>query len=77
MPSDQHQGHSPLPPPSLFWFWLLDSESRQPYMGVTVDAVSLHPDSVVVQFRDAVQAKYDKPNYLKDIPSDGLLVLKN
>ena len=33
--------------------------------------------SDVVQFQDALQAKYDKPSYLKDIPPDALLALKN
>ncbi len=42
-----------------------------------MEVVSLHRDSDVVQFQDALQAKYGEPNYLKDIPSDGLLVLKN
>jgi hypothetical protein len=31
----------------------------------------------VTNFRSVVQLKYDKPNYLKDIPSGALLVYKN
>jgi len=67
---------SPLPSP-LVWFLLLDSATGQAYKGTSADAVSLFPGSVVVQLRDAVQLKYDKPNYLKDIPSSALLVYKN
>jgi hypothetical protein len=67
---------SPAPSP-LIWFLLVDSVTGQPYKGTSADYVSLAPGSVVAQFRDAVQLKYDKPNYLKDIPSGVLLVYKN
>jgi hypothetical protein len=45
--------------------------------GTSASSVSLGHDQVVEQFRDAVQLKYDKPNYLKDIPSGALSVYKN
>ena len=65
---------SPYP---LVWFLLLDSATGQPYKGTSADAVSLSPGSVVVQFRDAVKAKYDQPGYLKDIPAGALHIYKN
>ena len=62
--------------PPLVWFQLLGSDGL-PYKGTSADCVSPAPGSVVAQFRDAVQLKYDKPNYLKDIPAGALLVYKN
>ena len=73
----QQQSFLSSPPSPLVWFRLLDSATGQSYKGTTADYVSLPPGSVVAQFRDAVQLKYDKPNYLKDIPSGALLVYKN
>jgi len=61
----------------LIWFLLLDSATGLPYKGTTADYVSLPPGFVIAQFRDAAHLKYDKPNYLKDIPSGALLVYKN
>ena len=48
-------------------------------MGTTVSSVvrSSLVVPVVDQFREAVKAKYDQPNYLKDIPSGTLIVYKN
>ena len=67
------------PPSPLVWFLLLDSATGEPYKGTTVSSVlrSSLVIPVVDQFRDAVQLKYDKPDYLKDIPSGALLVYKN
>ena len=65
------------PPSPLVWFLLLDSATGLPYKGTSADYVSLPPGSVIAQFRDAVKAKYDQPNYLKDIPSGTLFVYKN
>jgi hypothetical protein len=57
----------------------VDSATGQPYKDTSVSSVlrSSLVVPVVDQFRDAVQLKYDKPNYLKDIPSGALLVYKN
>jgi len=69
---------SPLPPP-LIWFSLLDSATGEAYKDTS--ATSILRSSLLVpvvdQFRNAVQLMYDKPNYLKDIPSGALLVYKN
>lgn len=74
----QTQSSSMSSPPSpLVWFLLLDAATGLPYKGTSADYVSPPPGSVIAQFRDAVQLKYDKPNYLKDIPSGALLVYKN
>ena len=63
----------------LVWYRLYDSDSGKPYKGTTASCIirSSLAVPVVDQFREAVQAKYDKPNYLKDIPSGSLLVYKN
>ena len=72
------QQQSFLSPPSpLVWFRLLDSTTGQSYKGTTADKVAVSSTADVADFRDAVKAKYDKPNYLKDIPSGALLVYKN
>ena len=76
MSSNQKQSSMSFPPSPLIWFVLVDSATGEPYKGTSADAVSLPPGSVIVQFRDAVQLKYDKPNYLNDIPSGALLVYK-
>ena len=57
----------------------MDSVTGESYKGTTVSSVlrSSLVVPVVDQFRDAVQLKYDKPNYLKDIPSGVLLVYTN
>jgi hypothetical protein len=60
----------------LVWFQLVDGNG-QPYKQTTCAAVSLSPNTVVDQFRDAVKAKYDQPDYLKYIPSSTLVVYKN
>ena len=66
------------PPPSLFiWFLLFDSVTGEPYKGTTAEKVCVSTSADVADFRDAVQLKYDKPNYLKEIPSGALLVYKN
>ncbi len=64
-------------PSPLVWFLLLDSNSGLPYKGTTADKVSVASCADVADFRDAVKAKYDQPNYLKDIPSGALIVYKN
>ncbi len=78
MASNPQQQQSSMSSPSpLVWFQLLDAATGLPYKGTSADYVSLPPGSVIAQFRDAVQLKYDKSNYLKDIPSSALLVYKN
>ena len=67
----------PSPPPPLVWFLLLDSATGEPYKATSAAKVSVSTSADVDDFRDAVQLKYDKPNYLKDIPSSALLVYKN
>jgi hypothetical protein len=62
--------------PSLIWFLLVDAATGQPYKGTTADAVSLLPESFIVQFRDAVKAKYADSHLQGVAPSD-LLVYKN
>jgi len=66
-------------PPSLVWFVLLDSATGEPYKGTSASSILLSSLAVAVvdQFRKAVKAEYDNPNYLKDIPSGALLVYKN
>jgi hypothetical protein len=63
----------------LIWFQLFDSTTGLPYKDTS--ASSILRSSLVVpvidQFRDAVKAKYDITNYLKEIPSSVLLVYKN
>lgn len=72
------QQHSFMSTPSpLVWFLLLDAATGEPYKATTADYVSLPLVYVIAQFRDAVQLKYDKTYYLKDIPSSALLVYKN
>jgi hypothetical protein len=71
----QQQIYIPFPP--FVWFQILDSATGKPYKGLNADIFTLPPGAVIAQFRDAVQLKYDKPNYLKDIPSDALVVYKN
>ena len=67
------------PPSPLVWFLLLDSATGLPYKDTSVSSVlrSSLVVPVVDQFRDAVKAKYDQPNYLKDIPAAATLVYKN
>ena len=80
MASNPEQSSSMSSPPyPLIWFQLLDADTGQPYKGTTVSSIkrSSLDVPVVDQFREAVQLKYDKPNYLKDIPSGALLVYKN
>ena len=74
MTSEKKQRHCSVSTLHLFWFSLLDSETGKPYKGATVDAVSLQSDSVVAQFREAVQAKYSK---LFSFDASDLLVYKN
>ena len=73
-PQQQQSSSSPL-----VWFLLLESATGLPYKNISASSVlrSSLAVPVVDQFRDAVQLKYDKPNYLKDIPSGALLVYKN
>ncbi len=61
----------------LVWFLFFDSVTGQQCEGKIADFVSLPPSALVGQFRDAVQQKYDKPNYLKDIPAGALIVYEN
>ena len=62
---------------SLIWFLLLDAATGLPYKGTSADKVSVSSSADVADFRKAVKAEYDTPNYLKDIPSGALRVYKN
>jgi hypothetical protein len=68
---------SSAPTSPFVWFLLLDSATGKPYKGTSADKVAVSSSADVADFRDAVQLKYDKPNYLKDIPSGALIVYKN
>ncbi|KAJ3329493.1 hypothetical protein HDU76_007808 [Blyttiomyces sp. JEL0837] len=59
----------------LLWFLLVDAATGLPYRGTTATSVSLPPDSVVDQFRDAVKA--EKPNKLSSVDASDLVVYKN
>ena len=74
--SSNPQSSSPSP---LVWFQLLDAATGKSYKNTPVSSIlrSSLVVPVVDQFRDAVQLKYDKPKYLKDIPSGALLVYTN
>jgi hypothetical protein len=65
--------------PLLVWFQLLDSDVGQPYKGTSVSSILRSSLAVpmVDQFRKAVKAEFDQPNYLKDLPSSMLKVYKN
>jgi hypothetical protein len=56
---------------------LYDSDTGLPYKGTSASKVSVSSFADVDDLRDAVKAKYDQPNYLKDIPAGALLVYKN
>ena len=73
----QQQQSSSMSSSPLVWFLLLESATGGPYKGTSADKVSVSSSADVADFRDAVQLKYDKPNYLKDIPPGVLLVYKN
>jgi hypothetical protein len=65
---------SPLP----IWFRLFDSSGKQ--WPETTAAYILSSSLVIPlvhEFREAVKAKYDQPNYLQNIPSSTLLVYRN
>ena len=76
-PQQQQQSSVSSSPSPLVWFQLLDSATGLAYKGTSADKVSVSSHADVADFRDAVQLKYDKPNYLKDIPPGVLLVYKN
>ena len=59
---------------SLVWFLIIGADGV-PYKGVSVDKVSVHPTSDVVDFRDAVKAK--QSNKLSSVDSADLIVYKN
>ena len=59
------------------WFRLLDADTGEPYKGTSATKVFVASSADVADFRDAVHSKYDKPNYLRDIPSGALIVYKN
>jgi len=64
----------------LVWFQLVDSTTGLSYKGTSADYVSLSPDSVIAQFREAVKKK-DKEDgdaaILTPFKSSQLLVYKN
>jgi hypothetical protein len=59
------------------WFTLLDYTTGEPFKGTGASKLSVAPSADVVDFQDAVYLKWDKPGFLKDIPSGALLVYKN
>jgi hypothetical protein len=60
---------------AAFWFLLVDSETGELYKGAGIDAVSLSPDTDIIQFRKLVHLK--NPNKLGGINASNLLVYKN
>ncbi|KAL7519513.1 hypothetical protein ACHAWX_004263 [Stephanocyclus meneghinianus] len=60
---------------TFVWFLLVDSATGQPYKGTSVDAVSLPPDSFVVQFRKLVHL--ENSNKLTGVDASDLIVFKN
>jgi hypothetical protein len=64
---------------SLIWFRLFDSKTGKQFEGTS--ATSILQSSLVVptvdQFRKAVKAEYDQPNYLQNVPSSTLSVYRN
>jgi hypothetical protein len=59
----------------LVWFQLVDS-TGSPFKGTSISSVSLPPNSLLVQFRDAVKAKY-ADSHLKGVAPSDLLVYEN
>jgi hypothetical protein len=59
----------------LVWFVLVDSATGEPYKGTSASSVSLGPDTVIDQFRDAVKAKYS--NKLSSVDPGELIVYEN
>jgi hypothetical protein len=56
---------------------IVDSVTGKPYKGTSADKVASN-SADVADFRDATTyLKFDKPNYLKGIPSGALSVYKN
>ncbi|KAL7474436.1 hypothetical protein ACHAW6_000410, partial [Cyclotella cf. meneghiniana] len=79
---DQQQSSSSCPycnnapmTSTLFWYQLVDSATGQSYKGAIVNAVSLPPNAVVLQFRDAVHVK--NSNKLTGRDATDLIVFKN
>jgi hypothetical protein len=70
------RGLSSEPSLQRIWFFLMDSAGN-PYKGATPSSVKLPHDSVIDDIRDAVKAKYDQQNYLKETPSSALLVFES
>ncbi|KAI8891671.1 hypothetical protein BC833DRAFT_454794, partial [Globomyces pollinis-pini] len=65
------------PPSPMVWFLLVESDTGLPYKGTSADKVAVSSPADVADFRKAVKAEYNEPNYLRDIPSSALLVYKN
>jgi hypothetical protein len=61
----------------LIWFQLIDLVTGKPYKKTRADKVEVSSSADVVDFRDAVKAKYDQPGYIKDTPSGALLACKS
>jgi hypothetical protein len=55
----------------------VDYDTGEVYKRTSATKVNVPSSADVDDFRDAVKLKYDKPNYLKDIPASALLVYKN
>ncbi len=66
---------SSAPPSPLVWFQLYDSATGEPYKGTYSDYVSLPPDSVIAQFRDAAHLK--NSSILTGITSSQFTIYKN
>jgi hypothetical protein len=59
-----------------FWFLLFDSSTRQPCKGLNADAVLIPHGAVLLQFRDAVKAKY-ADSLLRGVAPASLVVYKD
>ena len=66
-------------PAPLIWFQLLDSADSQPYKGTAVSSIlrSTLSVPVVQQLLEVVKAKYDEPDYLKNVSIENLQVFVN
>ena len=60
-------------PQTKIWFQLVDSDGQI----IGTDKVVLSSSADMTDFRDAMQEKWDKPGYLKDIPSGILKIYQN
>jgi len=59
------------------WYRLVESSTGLAYRNTSASKVSVDFDADVADFRNAVQANWDKPGYLNDVPAGALNVYKN